>query len=101
MQIEAAVTRKRPGHRDDRALVERQRVDLHDALRGYTINGAFQLRLDDEVGSLEVGKRADLTVWSRNLFDVDPDDIHTVPLVLTMMDGRLTYDARSDTTAEE
>jgi hypothetical protein len=99
MQIEAALTRKRPGHRDDRALVERQRVDLHDALRAYTINGAFQLRLDDEVGSLEVGKRADLTVWSQNLFDVDPSDIHTVPLVLTMMDGRLTYDARSDTTS--
>jgi predicted amidohydrolase YtcJ len=101
MQIEAAVTRKRPGHRDDRALVERQRVDLHDALRGYTINGAFQLRLENEVGSLEVGKRADLTVWSRNLFDVDPDDIHTVPLVLTMMDGLLTYDARSATTEDD
>jgi Amidohydrolase family len=55
-QIEAAVTRKRPGFPGDRALVPRQRIDLHDALRGYTINGAYQLRLDDIAGSLEVGK---------------------------------------------
>ena len=49
-QIEAAVTRKRPGFPDDRALVPRQRVDLHDALRGYTFNGAYQLRLEDIAG---------------------------------------------------
>ena len=53
-----------PGSRD---RVQRQRVDLHDALRGYPINGAYQLRLDDKAGSLEVGKHADLTMLARNL----------------------------------
>lgn len=94
MQIEAAVTRKRPGFPDDRPLVRRQRIGLHDALRGYTINGAYQLRLEEKVGSLEVGKLADLTVLAANLFDVDEDELHAVPIVLTMMDGRVTHDAR-------
>jgi predicted amidohydrolase YtcJ len=93
-QIEAAVTRKRPGFPDDRALVPRQRIDLHDALRGYTINGAYQLRLDDIAGSLEAGKHADLTVLAENLFGVAPEEIHSVPVKLTMMDGRITHDTR-------
>ena len=93
-QIEAAVTRKRPGFPDDRALVPRQRIDLHDALRGYTINGAYQLRLDDKAGSLEAGKHADLTVLAENLFGVAPEKIHSVPVKLTMMDGHITHDTR-------
>jgi hypothetical protein len=94
MQIEAAITRKRPGFPDDRLLVRRQRISLHDALRGYTINGAKQLRLEEKAGSLEVGKLADLTVLAANVFDVDEREIHAVPIVLTIMDGRLTHDAR-------
>jgi predicted amidohydrolase YtcJ len=38
IQFEALITRKRPGHPDDRSLVARQRIGLHDALRGYTVN---------------------------------------------------------------
>ena len=94
IQIEALVTRKRPGHPDDEPLVPRQRIGLHDALRGYTANGAHQLRLDDRTGSLTAGKAADLTVLAADLFRVDPDEIHAVPVVLTMMDGRITHDAR-------
>lgn len=94
VQIEAAVTRRRPGFPDDRALVARQRVGVGDALRAYTINGAYQLRLEDRVGSLEVGKRADLVVLAEDLFRVPVTEIHTVPVVLTMMDGVVTH--RSD-----
>jgi predicted amidohydrolase YtcJ len=95
IQIEAAVTRKRPGFKDDEPFVPRQRISLHDALRAYTTNAAFQLRMETEVGSIEVGKRADLVVLGSNLFLADPSDIHAVPVVLTMMDGRVTFDARS------
>lgn len=91
IQIEAAVTRKRPGHPDDMPFVERQRVSVDEALRAYTINGAYQLRAEDRIGSIEVGKRADLVVLARNLHEVALDQIHTVPVVLTMMDGRITY----------
>ena len=94
IQIGALLTRKRPGHPDDRPLVPRQRIGLHDALRGYTLNGAHQIMLDDRIGTLAAGKAADLIVLGRDLFLVDPEDVHAVPIELTMMDGRITHDAR-------
>ena len=94
IQIEAAVTRKRPGVAHDEPFVARQRISLHDALRAYTINGAYQLRMEHEIGSITEGKRADLVALERDLFSVRPEEIHTVPVLLTMMDGRLTHDDR-------
>lgn len=94
VQIQAAVTRRRPGYPDDPPLVERQKVTLEEAIKCYTTNGAFQLRMEDIVGSLEVGKRADLVVLGKNLFEVEKEEIYKVPVVLTMMDGRVTFDGR-------
>lgn len=94
IHIEALVTRKRPGHPDDLPLVARQRIGLHDALRGYTANGAYQVRLENRTGTLAAGKAADLTVLGADLFRVPPEEIHDVPVELTMMDGRITHDAR-------
>ena len=93
IQIESLLTRKRPGFPDDRPLGERQCIELHDALRGYTINGAYQLRMEDTIGSIEVGKRADLVVLAQNLFEVPVTEVHAVPVQLTMMDGRVTFRA--------
>ena len=94
IQIEALLTRQRPGYPDDVPLVPRQRIGLHDALRGYTVNGAYQLRLEHRTGTLKTGMAADLTVLGADLFRVDPYEVHEVPVVLTMMDGRITHDAR-------
>jgi len=91
IQIEAAVTRQRPGHPHDRVFVERQRVTLEQAIRAATLNGAYQLRLEHLIGSLEVGKRADLVWLEPNLFALDPHDIHTARIRMTMMDGRVTF----------
>ena len=72
IQIEALLTRQRPGYPDDIPLVPRQRIGLHDALRGYTVNGAYQLRMEDRIGSLTAGKAADLTVLGADLFRWTP-----------------------------
>ncbi len=93
IQIEAAITRKRPGFTDDIPFIERQRVGLDDALRAYTINGAYQLRMEDRIGSIAVGKRADLVVLAQDLYSISPEQIHSVPVRLTMMDGRITFAA--------
>ena len=93
IQLQSAVTRKRPGFPDDLPLVPRQCVDLMSALRAYTINGAYQLRSEHLVGSIEVGKRADLVVLAADLFAIDHEHLHQVPVLLTMMDGRVTFRA--------
>ena len=98
IQISAALTRKQPGHPDDRPMVARQRISLDEAIRAYTINGAYQARLEDKVGSIEVGKLDDLVVLGANLFDVTPKYLHEVPVLLTLMDGQARHDALADGT---
>jgi predicted amidohydrolase YtcJ len=71
-----------------------QRVNLADLIRSYTINGAYLLRRENQIGSIKVGKQADLVVLGRNLFDVPRYEIHSVPVLMTMMDGKVTYSAK-------
>lgn len=91
LHIEAAVTRQRPGHPDDKIMVKRQRMGLADALKAYTINGAYQLRMEDQIGSITVGKKADLVFLEKDLFKVPTYEIHSTKVMQTMMDGKVTH----------
>lgn len=95
--IETAVTRTIDGRKDVPPLggVEAG-VDVDTAIRASTINVAYELNMDDEIGSLEVGKKADLVVLSENLYDIDPNNISEVDVLYTMMGGKLTYDSTAD-----
>ncbi len=91
VQIEAAVTRQRPGRPDDRPAGAHERVSVADALRCYTINGAKALRLEDVTGSLRVGKQADLVWLGRSPFEVPAHEIHGIAVQGTMLGGRVTH----------
>ncbi|WP_372478754.1 amidohydrolase family protein [Streptomyces albireticuli] len=73
-----------------------QRVGLAEAIRTYTIGGAWQDFADDWKGSLEPGKVADLRVLDGDLLAADPHDIPEMPVVLTVMDGRVVHDTLRD-----
>ncbi|PLW83397.1 hydrolase [Kineobactrum sediminis] len=92
--IEMALTRRPPGDPD---FIPQPRasevISLSQAIRGYTLDAAYQLHLEDDIGSLEVGKQADLVVLSDNLFELDPYAIHRARVVLTMVNGRVVYTA--------
>jgi len=93
-QMEIARTRQPLGRSDLEAMPEEgQRVNVADLIRCYTINGAYMLRMSKKIGSIEAGKQADLVVLGKNLFDVSPYEIHRVPILLTMMAGKITYRA--------
>jgi predicted amidohydrolase YtcJ len=68
-----------------------EQLDLAEALYASTMAPAYQLRLDDHIGSIKVGKRADLIVLDRNLFDVEPQEIAATRVDMTMMNGRFTH----------
>ena len=69
-----------------------QRITLAEALRTYTINGARQDFAEDWKGSLEVGKIADLCVLDRDLLTIDPHDIPTARVLMTVLGGQIVHD---------
>lgn len=68
-------------------------VDIHTALRSYTIWAAHQLFLDDQIGSLEPGKDADIAVWDRDPYTVASGELKNLKCELTFLRGRMVYRA--------
>ena len=93
--IEVAVTRQDPYLNEGPVLNENERVDLATMIEAYTINGAYMMQLDDQQGSIEVGKRADLIVLDRNLFEIPAYEINEAQVLMTLFDGEVVYQADS------
>lgn len=90
--IQVAVTRQLLNDRSAPILEPRdERLSLEQAIRANTMGGAYQLRMEDRIGSIRVGKLADLVVLGKNLFDVDRHEIAGVRVDMTMMNGRFTH----------
>ncbi len=66
-------------------------VDIHIALRSYTAWGARQMFLENKIGTLEVGKRADIAIWDRDFYTVPIDQIKDLKCVMTLLDGEVVY----------
>jgi predicted amidohydrolase YtcJ len=91
--IETAVRRQDPDAESGPVLGDNEEIDLVTALDMYTRNAAYIMRLENETGSIEVGKRADLIVLDRNLFEIPVTEINEAHVLLTLMDGRPVYTA--------
>jgi predicted amidohydrolase YtcJ len=70
-------------------------IDVHAALRSYTIWAAHQLFLEDRIGSIEPGKDADIAVWDRDLYTIPDDEIPNMKCELTLVGGRIVHQAES------
>ena len=57
------------------------------------MNAAYSLRAEREVGSLEVGKLADMIVLDRNFFTIPAEDIANIKVLQTMVGGKIVYAA--------
>jgi predicted amidohydrolase YtcJ len=68
-------------------------VDIHTALRSYTAWGARQMFLEKQIGTLEVGKKADIAVWDRDLYSVSVDQIKDLKCQMTLIGGEVVYNA--------
>ena len=90
--LEVAVTRQLPGEIEMPVRNRDERLELTDAIAGMTIRAAAQLEVDQQIGSIEEGKKADLIVLERNLFEIPAHEIHSVRVLMTMMDGRVVHE---------
>ena len=89
--IYAAVTRK-DWDRKPTGVNPEECISLSDALKCYTYAGAYSYNMDHEVGTLEAGKKADIVILDRNLFETAEDDIPNTKVEKTFLDGKLVYE---------
>jgi predicted amidohydrolase YtcJ len=88
----AAVTRQDLSGRPPGGWLPGERLTRAEALAGFTADAAWSLFLDREVGTLAVGKRADLVVFGRDPMTVPERDIPRAAVDLTLVDGEVAYD---------
>ena len=74
-----------------------QSVDVETALRSYTTWVAHQMFLEDEVGTIEPGKYADLAVWDRNPMGVATVELRDLSCELTVFNGDIVFGGSGDT----
>lgn len=89
--IEAFVSRKDPRDVTPGALWPEQAITLEEAIAIYTRHGARAIRLEDKIGSIEVGKLADLIVLEQNLFEIPIDAVSDTIVERTYFGGELAY----------
>ena len=95
MGIYAAVTRRTLDDKNPGGWVPEQKISVEDALRAYTIGGAYAMFDERNRGSLEPGKLADFAIIDRDITKVAPPKIRDAKVLLTVVGGRTVYDAQS------
>ena len=79
---------------DERYLLnKRERATVGQMIKSFTINGAYTIFMDNETGSIEPGKFADIVVLDQNLLTINPINIDKVKVVMTFFDGKLVYES--------
>ncbi len=97
--IESGITRTWPYEEEGETLQslppDSEKATLDQMIRSYTINGAEANYREDEVGSIKVGKKADLVLLNRNLFDIDVYQIAETEEMMTVFDGEIVFERDS------
>ena len=71
--------------------VEESRISLVEAIKCYTLNCAYASFQENELGSIEVGKFADIAVFNGDLTKIPESDLRTVECYMTILDGKIVY----------
>jgi predicted amidohydrolase YtcJ len=89
----AAITRQDPSGQPPQGWAPDQRLTRAEALRSFTLDAAYAAHAETRTGSLEAGKLADLVLLSHDVMTVEPREILTTRALLTVIGGRIVYDA--------
>lgn len=71
-----------------------ERAGVLELVKGYTIDAAYAMHMEDEIGSIECGKKADVIVIDRDIFAIDHLDIENTKVLKTFFDGREVYSCK-------
>ncbi len=89
--IYAAVTRQDVSGYPEEGWSPEQRMTIEEAIKGFTIWAAYGAFQEDVLGSIEVGKLADLTVLDKDILTTEPKEILTTRAVYTIVGGKVRY----------
>ena len=100
LAIEVAITRQAPNGLGAEPLLPEEAIDLATAIKAATLGAAYGNFLDQETGSIEVGKLADLIVIDKNLFDIPARDISEASVMHTLFEGESVFGSLDDMDSE-
>ncbi len=95
-EMETAVTRMDVDDYSVAPFIPEQAIDITAAIDAFTINAAFVNHHENDTGSIETGKFADLIVLDQNLIDIDPKSISDTTVLLTLFQGEVVYGDSGD-----
>ena len=90
--IYAAVTRRTLDDRNPGGWIPEQRITVEEALRAYTVTGAYASFEENDKGSLMRGKLADFVLIDRDLTRVPPETIRDAKVTLTVVGGKIMFE---------
>lgn len=91
LSIETAITRQDPFGPSDLKATTHEAVDLATMIEAYTINGAWLMHREQETGSIEPGKLADIVIYDTNLFAIAAEAISDTKVDTTIFNGQVVY----------
>ncbi|MGZ4987490.1 MAG: amidohydrolase family protein, partial [Limisphaerales bacterium] len=91
LTIYAAVTRRTLDDKHPNGWVPEQKITVEEAVRAYTLGSAYAEFQDKVKGTVTAGKYADLVMLDKNIFEINPNDIPTTKVAMTIVDGKIVY----------
>jgi predicted amidohydrolase YtcJ len=92
--IYAATTRRTLDGKNPQGWIPGQKITVEEAVRAYTVGSAYAEFAEHAKGTLAPGKLADLVLLSQDIFRINPVEIERTKVRLTIMDGRVVYEAK-------
>jgi len=91
--VHTAVNRKT---RDGKSIGSYNKVSVESALKAVTINAAWQIKMEDKIGSIKVGKYADFVILAQNPFEVSIDKIKDIQILETIVNGNTIFRLKNE-----
>jgi len=92
--VYAAVTRRTFDNKNPAGWIPEQKISVEEAVRAYTVGSAFAEFQENVKGTIAPGKLADFVILSDDIFSTNPNDIEKTRVVMTVVNGRIVYEAK-------